>query len=140
MEGDLTINGVDTYTTYGISFEDGAISVLLTPPSLKSFIENESRLENGKALIVNSPVYDSRDMSLPFHLVAATSDEFLTKYAAFCELLKTGELNIWTKYIPGSTFRCVYQSCSQFAQYRLGIAKFTLKVTEPNPANRSLEE
>lgn len=137
MTGDLLINGVDAYTEYGISLSDGAISTLLTPPPLKDFIENEAREENGKTVILNTPVFNSRDIALNIHLTASSDEDFFTKYSAFCEVLKTGSLNIQIKQQEDVIYRCIYQSCSQFSQLLFGIAKFTLKLTEPNPANRS---
>lgn len=139
MTGELFINGKDAYTEYGMSLEDGAISALLTPPSLKEFVENESRIENGKKIIVGYPVYDARDVSLAFHIVAPTKEAFFAKYQALCAVLQKGIVKIKTKYQADSVYKFVYNSCTQFSQYSFGIAKFTLKLTEANPADRTGE-
>ena len=139
MTGELFINGKDAYTEYGMSLEDGAISALLTPPSLKEFVENESRIENGKKIIVGYPVYDARDVSLAFHIVAPTKEAFFAKYQALCAVLQKGIVKIKTKYQADTVYKFVYNSCTQFSQYSFGIAKFTLKLTEANPADRTGE-
>lgn len=139
MTGELFINGKDAYTEYGMSLEDGAISALLTPPSLKEFVENESRIENGKKIIVGYPVYDARDVSLTFHIVAPTKEAFFAKYQALCAVLQKGVVKIKTKYQADTVYKFVYNSCTQFSQYSFGIAKFTLKLTEANPADRTGE-
>lgn len=139
MTGELFINGKDAYIEYGMSLEDGAISALLTPPSLKEFVENESRIENGKKIIVSYPVYDARDVSLAFHIVAPTKEAFFAKYQALCAVLQKGIVKIKTKYQADTVYKFVYNSCTQFSQYSFGIAKFTLKLTEANPADRTGE-
>lgn len=139
MTGELYINGKDAYTEYGMSLEDGAISALLTPPSLKEFVENESRIENGKKIIIGYPVYDARDVSLAFHIVAPTKEAFFAKYQALCAVLQKGIVKIKTKYQADTVYKFVYNSCTQFSQYSFGIAKFTLKLTEANPADRTGE-
>lgn len=139
MTGELFINGKDAYIEYGMSLEDGAISALLTPPSLKEFVENESRIENGKKIIVGYPVYDARDVSLAFHIVAPTKEAFFAKYQALCAVLQKGIVKIKTKYQADTVYKFVYNSCTQFSQYSFGIAKFTLKLTEANPADRTGE-
>jgi hypothetical protein len=48
MEGEFYINDKDAYTTWGISMDTSSLSALMTPPPMKEFIENKSRLENGK--------------------------------------------------------------------------------------------
>jgi len=140
MTGDLTINGKDAFDTWGVSFEDGALATLMTPPAAKSYIENTSRLEDGKRIVVYNPRYDSRDITLEMHLVANDKSDFLAKYSNFCnDVLKQGYLTIKTVYQPDVVYHCVYVSCSQYSQLINGIAKFSLKLTEANPANRTTE-
>ncbi len=51
--------------------------------------------------------------------------------------LESGWLSISTDRLPGLVFKCVYLSCSQYSQYNGNVAKFILRLNEPNPANRS---
>lgn len=138
-KGELFINGVDAFLEYGMSLESSGLSALMTPPPNKELIENKSRQEHGKRVLGNNSKIDERDVSLPFHLTAINRDEFAEKYSKLCQLLANGRLDINTKYEPNKVYRMNYISCTQFAEYRMGLAKFTLKLNEPNPINRNVE-
>ncbi len=137
--GELFINNHDAYTTWGISLEDGtALSALMTPVPNKPYIENKSRLEHGKRVIVNNSKKDERVISFAITLVASSESDFFTKYGSFCDTLALGDLVIRTKYQPTVYYKCKYISCTQFSQFMRGIAKFTLRIEEPNPSDRTL--
>lgn len=137
MQGDLTINGIDAFIRYGINLEDGALSALMTPPPIKEFIENESRLQHGKKVIARWPKYDERELTLPFHLIANNKEDFFRKYNLFCEeVLALGEFELKTRFQPDVVYRLIYLNCTQFSQFIREMAAFALKVSEPNPANR----
>lgn len=135
--GELKINGKDAYTEWGISFDQTALSTLMTPPPNKSYIENKSRLENGKKVLVHNPKVDERSVTLSFNLTARNDGEFFERYNSFCEELRGGVLNIETKYQNGVVYKMVYESCSQFSQLIREIARFSLRLVEPNPDDRS---
>lgn len=149
-KGQLTINKKDAYTEWGISMDGSALSTLMTPAPIKSLIENDSRLEHGKEMITsitktdsennktteNVVKVDARDLTLSFNITAKNETQFLGRYASFCKELETGLLDISTSFQRGVIYHTVYQSCQQFSEFRLGIGKFTLKLTEPNPKNR----
>lgn len=138
MKDELYINGKDAYTTWGISMDDTSLSELMTPVSNKEFVENESRLEHGKKVIVSNPRLDARNMTLKINLSATSEQQFFERYNSFCKELATGVLEIKTKYQPDVVYKTIYQSCSQFSQFMRGIGKFTLKLVEPNPNDRKL--
>lgn len=141
MIGDIKINNADAFGRYGINLEDGALSTLMTPAPLKEFIESKSRVRHGKSVIAKEPKYDSREITLPFHLIAKDRDEFFQKYNLFCdEVLAKGKFELRTKYQPGVVYRLVYLSCTQFSQFAQEMAVFALKVEEPNPTDRAEEE
>lgn len=139
MTGELFINGKDAYTTWGISMEGTSLSALMTPAPMKAFVESSSRLEHGKRVITSNPKVDERNITLEIHLTAKNEDDFFSKYINFCNELATGVLNIRTKYQPNTIYRTIYLSCSQFSQFMRGIAKFSLKLCEPNPAKRDTQ-
>lgn len=137
-KGELYINGQDAYDIWGVSLDDTALTALMTPPPAKELPSNSSRLLNGKTFVSNIPRKTAdRDLVLPIHLTAKDEQSFFEQYASFCEELSKGILNIRTKYQPAVTYHCEYLSCSQFTQFMRGIAWFSLKLNEPNPANRS---
>ena len=141
-KGELFIKDVngywqDAYTTWGVSFNETAISALMTPAPNKDYIENESRIEHGKRVDVSNAKKDSRDLNLEMHLSASSKEDFLSKYYAFCNELAKGTLEIKVSYILDVVFKTVYKSCSQFKEYNMGLAKFQLKLEEPNPDDRA---
>ena len=138
MTGELFINGKDAYTTWGISMDNTSLSVLMTPAPVKEYIENKSRLEHGKRVIISSVRLDERTLTLQFNLIASNQAQFFARYDSFCQELATGKLDIKTKYQPTIVYRTIYISCQQFSQFMQGIGKFTLKLNEYNPSNRAL--
>ena len=133
MEGEFYINDKDAYTTWGISMDTSSLSALMTPPPMKEFIENKSRLENGKRVITSDSKIDERNITLTFNLTAKS-----VRYNSFCEELATGVLHIRSKYQPNVVYKTIYLSCNQFTQFMRGIASFSLKLVEPNPADRTI--
>lgn len=139
MVGELFINNKDAQKEYGISFGADSFTVLLTPAPLKPYIEDKSALSHGKQVLNderNAPKLDERDMQLTFNLKANNLTQFLQRYAKFTEVLSLGKVDIRTKYQPDVTYHCKYISCVQFSQYNGRLAKFILKLNEPNPNNR----
>ena len=138
MTGDVIINDIDAFERYGINLEDGALSTLMTPPPMKEFVENSSRLQHGKRMMVLTPKYDEREITLPFHLIAKSKEEFFQKYKLFCEeVLAPGSFVLKTRFQPNVEYHLVYLSCTQFRQFIREMAVFSLKVCEPDPTNRS---
>ena len=133
MEGTIFINGKDAYTTWGVVMHSDSLSQLMTPAGQKALVSNSSRLEHGKRVITRNPRKADRDLTLTIHIVAETEADFFEKYLSFCE-----ELEINTKYQPDVFYRCDYLNCQQFTQYMRGMAKFILKLNEPNPADRGV--
>ena len=135
--GQLKINGSDAYTTWGISMDDTALSALMTPPAIKAYIDNNNRIEHGKRYVTTPLYVDSRDITLQLNLTANDEQQFFERYSAFCDVLSKGVLDIETSFQKGVVYHCLYQSCSQFSQFMRGIGKFVLKITEPNPNERT---
>lgn len=133
--GELYINNIDAYSAWGISMEEGSLSKLLTPTGLKEMATNESRLENGVRVVPVEAREKDRTLTLEIHMLASSQADFFTKYNAFCEQLKKGAIDIKTAY-SADIYHCYYQECSQFSQLRFGIAKFSLKLHEPDTTNR----
>lgn len=138
MKEELYINGKDAYTTWGMSMDETALSELMTPPANKAFVENESRNQHGKRIVIADPKLSERNLTLQVNLTASDEQQFMKRYSSFCEELATGSLEIKTKYQPGVVYKTIYQSCSQFSQFMRGIGKFVLKLSEPNPNDRAV--
>lgn len=138
MTGDLEINGKDAYTTWGVSMGDDFISNILSPAGLKDFIENESRIENGKRVIHNNPKLADRDVTLTFFLEGSTPDIYLERYKAFVSELQTGSIRVFIPPISKDIYKFTVQ---KFQSYALNItrtfSKVSVKLNEYDPSNRS---
>lgn len=139
--GQLFINGNDAYERYGISMDSSALSTLMTPNSKKDWISNEVRDEDGIRVLTGSyaPKNEARELSLTFNLVAPDEETFFARYNLFCnEVLESGIVNLQTSFQPDIMYRCIYESCGQFSQFRRQMAQFQLKIKEYNPNNRAI--
>lgn len=133
----IFINKIDVKERYGIILSSGGFSALRKPSPMKQYIESKSRLEHGKRVIVKNPKVDERSLVLPILLIANSMTDFTTKYDQFCtEILETGKLEIQVDTNPDIIYRCIYEDCQQYTEYVGEMAKFMLKLTEPNPKNR----
>lgn len=126
------INGQDAYQRFGVTFPPEAINAIRTPFALKSFIENESREEHGIRIINHNPKVDKREITIEMHLSANNDTQFEERYNQLMTLFLTGIITI---RLRNTNYNFVYQSCNQFSQVG-NIAKFVLKLVEPNPMNR----
>ena len=136
----LTINGKDARTTWGIVPNTKLMASLLAPPATKNPIQSESRKEHGTRTIIpaGSVKLAKREFTLEVGLIARNLTEFHARLTGFIEELTSGWLRIAApRLIPGVVFNCRYMSCTQFTNYNGRIAKFILKLEEPNPKNRT---
>lgn len=135
MVKDLTINGVDAWSAYGVYMDDSSLGQLLAPPPLKDRITSSNRAENGTRVVTAAPVFVAeRDLTLQLGIYGETEGEFLSHVAAFTDVLTTSNEIVISA--AGVTCRCIYKSCNQFSSYMRGIGKFVLRLTEYNPAKR----
>ena len=139
-QGQLFINGQDAYTKFGISLADGALAALMTPAPNKSLIESTYRKLPGKRVILKDVVQDSRELNLEMYITAPNKSEFFLFYSDFCLELAKGKLVINTSFMPSVYFRCIYLSCTQFTEFVQEMAKFSLKLSEPDPSDRGLND
>lgn len=135
--GQLKINGFDAYDYWGISLTTSSMSALMTPAPQKAFISNKSRNSSGKRSVQENPQPDERQITLTLQLTAPTETEFFRRYESFCEQLATGVLNIETIYQPDIVYKMEYESCTQFTQFVRQMASFSLRLTEPDPTDRT---
>lgn len=135
----ITINGIDVRARYGITLAESGLAALRKPAPMKKFIESKSRLEHGKRIVRKNPRVDERSLILPINLTAASETDFLNKYNLFVtEVLETGWLQIVVSSQSTVVYKCEYEDCQQYSEFMQGIAKFLLKLTEPNPKDRTV--
>lgn len=136
---ELVINGKDAFTEYGARMGDNFLDAIFAPVPIKAFIENKSRLENGKQVIYNAPKADERDVTLTFNVEGSTPEEYLQKYKRFKEELLKGLITVEVPALA-EIYRLTYQKSVTFAMNtERTFSKVSVKFNEPNPANREAE-
>lgn len=137
MRGDLIINGKDALDTWGVSMGDGFLNSILTPPPVKDYIENKSRLEDGKRVIFNNKKYDEREFNLIFTLKGSNQSDYISKFKAFMSEMTSGLVSINIPAIGDDVYHVYYNNSTSFAfSIDHTFSKIAMKVCEPNPANR----
>ncbi|MBQ2298476.1 MAG: hypothetical protein II278_03755 [Bacteroidaceae bacterium] len=136
-----------TEQKWGVSFTDSSVTALMTPAPKKEYIKNKSPLKHGTQVLTSNsaiPKTDERTVQLTFFLKAPTLAQFIMRYRAFVNELEKGTMNL-TIYVWENntyfkeTYHLLYLSCNQFSEFNGKLAKFVLKLSEPNPKNRTFE-
>lgn len=96
---ELLINGENAYTTWGVRMGDGFLDVLGASSPMKEFIENKSRLEHGKRVIINNPKVDEREITLSFTIEGNSQSDYQSKKKAFFDELYKGKIDIQSRLI-----------------------------------------
>ena len=138
---ELRINGSSTiYQDYGVRMGDGFLDALTEPLDLKEFIENESRLEHGKRVVIDDePKVKSRDLTLDFTIKGKDPADFLKKKNAFLALVYKGEITLQVPENSDDVYHLIYKG--KGAEYSLNYNRtfchMVLKFEEPNPMRRT---
>lgn len=139
--GELYINGMDAFEQWGILMSDKSLSSLIEPEPLKDPVTNKSSTMNGKQVRKEAiPKVDERDITLFLQIYAASRLDLFTKLKKFKTECKRRRMVISTRYEEGIFYRCDYKSCTQYRSFHRGMATFSLRLNEPNPANRGSED
>ena len=135
---ELIINGKDALTTWGVRMGNGFIDALDTPLTMKEYIENESRAEHGKRVLVVEPRISSRSVTLPFTIEGNSQSDYQTKKKSFESELYKGSITIQIPDNSNDVFKLVYKGqCASYGQNKSrSFGKFNAKFEEPNPTDR----
>lgn len=131
---------------YGIFIAETSLTALMTPPPLKQYITNKSALVNGTYAVTQTnaiPKIDERDVQIVFGLKAKSMAQFISRYHAFCKILSKGKIDLTIELTENDfafkeTYHLLYTSCSQYSEYNGRLARFVLKLVEPDPTNREM--
>lgn len=141
MTGDLFINEVDAWTEWGVNMGEGFIGSIDSFAPMKDYIENDSRLEHGKRVLLASPRVASRDLTLHFTIMGANEADFRAKRKAFEAELQKGKVDVRIPAIGIETYHLIYTGKS--VSYGLNLSRtfcsLSAKFEEPNPMNRGSE-
>lgn len=139
---EIRINGSSTiYQDYGVRMGEGFLDALNEPLTLKENIENESRLEHGKRVVVeDEPKYTSREVILDFTLAGSSPTDFRKKKKDFLALMYKGEITLQVPEDSDDVYHLIYRGKgSEYAQNaQRTFCHMMLKFEEPNPAHRTL--
>lgn len=139
MGNDLLINSKDAYTTWGVRMGRGFLDAIGASSPMKDFIENKSRLEHGKQVIIANPKLDEREITLSFTIEGSSQTDYQTKKKSFFEELYKGAVDIQIPDNSNEIYHLIYLGKNiTYAQsaYR-SFDKVSMKFCEPNPANRT---
>lgn len=137
---ELRINKYAMYETFGVRMGDGFLDALTEPLTLKENIENESRLEHGKRVIVDdNPKVASREILLDFTVTGKSPEDFLSKKNGFLALMYKGKITLEVPQANTEVYHLIYRS--KGTDYGMNAQRtfchMMLKFEEPNPANRT---
>lgn len=139
MTGDLYINGKDAWTTWGVNMDDGFLDAIDAPLEMKEYIEDESRLEHGKRITTTNAKVASRDITLGFTITGTSESDYRAKKKAFLTELQAGRFTIKIPDLNSDVYKMVYtgKSISYGLTINRAFGHFSMKVTEPNPTDRT---
>lgn len=138
MNGDLTINGKDAWTTWGVRMGDGFLDAIDGFNEMKDYIEDESRMEHGKRMITDNAKVDSREITLQFTIEGSSEGDYRSKKKAFQLCLEKGAVNIKVPALGDEVYKLVYlgKSISYGLSSDRCFCKISSKFCEPNPMDR----
>ncbi|EYA23481.1 hypothetical protein M103_3527 [Bacteroides fragilis str. 1007-1-F  len=118
---------------------DGFLDALEASAPMKEFIENKSRLEHGKRVIINNPKVDEREITLSFTIEGSSQSDYQSKKKAFFEELYRGVIDIKIPANSNEVYHLIYlgKSVSYAQSIDRTFGKISSKFSEPNPANRT---
>ena len=136
---ELLINGENAYTTWGVRMGEGFLDVLGASSPMKEFIENKSRLEHGKRVIINDPKIDEREITLSFTIEGNSQSDYQANKKAFFEELYKGVVDIQVPANSNEIYHLIYlgKSVAYAQSLDQTFGKISAKFNEPNPANRT---
>ena len=134
---DLLINNKDAFATWGVRMGDGFIEAIYAPLPMKEVIENKSRLQDGKKIIIANRKIDERDLTLTFTLQGSSPSDYITKYKAFLNEITKGEFTVKVPALGEEVYHLYYTRSQSFGfNPARTFSKISVKLNEPNPGNR----
>lgn len=138
MTGDLIINGKDAWTEWGVNMGEGFIDAIDAFTPMKDYIENDSRLEHGKRVLISNPRVASRELTLHFTIKGNNEADYRAKRRAFEAELQKVKIDVKVPVLGEEVYHLIYLGKS--VSYSLNMSRtfsvISSKFEEPNPANR----
>lgn len=140
MTRELFINGKDAWTEWGVSMGDGFVDAIDAFVPMKEYIENDSRLEHGKRVLVTTPRLASRELTLHFTIKGVSEADFRSKRRAFENELRKGRVTVMVPALNDEVYHLLYlgRNVSYALNRSRTFAAISAKFEEPNPSDRTL--
>jgi hypothetical protein len=140
MTRELYINGKDAWTEWGVSMGDGFVDAIDAFVPMKEYIENDSRLEHGKRVLVTTPRLASRELTLHFTIKGVSESDFRSKRRAFENELRKGRVTVMVPALNDEVYHLLYlgRNVSYALNRSRTFAAISAKFEEPNPSDRTL--
>ena len=139
MTGELYINGKDAWIEWGVNMGEDFINEIDAFVPMKELIENDSRLEHGKRILLANPRIASRELTLHFTIKGDSETDYRAKRKAFEQELQKLAVDIKVPAIGTEVYHLVYLGKS--VAYALNLSRtfctVSAKFEEPNPMNRA---
>lgn len=141
MKNELLINGKDALETWGVRIGEGFLDTLFEPLQFKDFVENESRTQNGKRLLLDNRRFQSREMTLMFTVQGNDRSDFQEKKKAFFNELYAGVMELSIPSVSDEIFRLTYtgNGITYKMNTRRTFCQISAKFVEQNPCNRKTD-
>lgn len=135
---ELIINGFDAYVKWGVRMGQGFIEAIETPCQMKDFIENSSRLEDGKRVIYANPRIAEREVTLQFTIKGSTKEDYKNKKESFINELYKVRFDVKIPSCSDNVYHLLYTGRNvTYGHSKSGLfGKISVKFSEPNPKNR----
>ena len=102
---------------------------------MKDVIENKSRLEHGKRVLLNDRKLDERELTLTFTLEGTSREDYISKYKSFITAISSGEVAIKVPALGSDVYHVYYLRSASFAwNIQRTFSKISVKFNEPNPS------
>lgn len=136
---DLLINEKEAFATWGVRMGEGFLDVIGASAPMKDFIENKSRLEHGKRVIINNPKVDEREITLSFTIEGSSQSDYQSKKKAFFDELYKGKVDIQVPANSSEIYHLIYlgKSITYAQSLDRTFGKCSMKFCEPNPSLRT---
>ncbi|WP_283687559.1 hypothetical protein [Dysgonomonas sp. Marseille-Q5470] len=138
MLGELYINDKDAWSTWKARLVDDSLDILESSASMKSYVTNNARSQDGVQIFISNPRIDMRSVILTFAITCESRLDYLSKKRDLEMELRKG-LTLF-KVVPLSLIFKLHldenSTMTLLSGTGLRDGKFTIRFTEKNPKDR----
>lgn len=128
---------VDAYDTFGLKMNTSFVPNLFAPRPMKKVIENVSRMQHGKRVVVNDRKYETRDVTLNVVIWGDDKVSYRANRDKFLEYIESGMIALRIPSRSSEVFHLLYLDSSSYAEDYWGTyGSMAIKFNEPNPNDR----